>query len=125
MQVFDCVRCKKEHTSEKGWRYREWHFEDGNVWGWGCSDINIQYAELTTKEIKEARQEYASDQVQSHRQGELSREFVELYPDRTEGMIKEGVISQREVERSQYVWKGDIHNSWERNRKVGKEYYKR
>ena len=68
--------------------------------------------------IRKGREEFAGDMVQSHRSGQFSREFAELYPERTKGMIKEGIVSRDEVHKSKYVWKGDIHRSWERNKKV-------
>lgn len=77
--------------------------------------------EVTTQSIKDGRVQFASDMVQSHRQGQLSREYVELYPDKAEGMVKEGVITKRDVEKSKYVWKGDI-DKWDRNKKADAEH---
>jgi hypothetical protein len=74
--------------------------------------------EFTTEAIRKGREEYASDMIQSHRSGEFSREFAELYPEKTRGMIKAGVITREEVKKSKYVWRGDIHKSWERNKKL-------
>ena len=42
--------------------------------------------EVTTESIKEDRKKYADTIVQSFRQGQLAKEFVEAYPDRVKEM---------------------------------------
>ena len=37
--------------------------------------------------------------------GELSKEFTELYPEKTKGMLKAGVITKKEVKAAKNVWK--------------------
>jgi len=119
LKSFDCILCGKEHTNAAGWKFRQWTLESGAEWGWGClSDGSFRYPEFVPGSVKEDRKKYSADMVQSHRGGELSREFVELYPNRIEGMIKEGHITPQQVRESKNVWKGDLHKSWEANRKM-------
>ena len=66
--------------------------------------------EMVPEYIKEDRKKNMKSQIQSHRQGELSKEFVELYPQRIKGMLKEGVITHEQVRKAKRVWKGDIPN---------------
>jgi len=103
-----CIYHKKKHSATS-WQTK------GK--GWYCTD-DISYPEFTTDKIREGRKEFASDMVQSHRGGQFSREYAELYPNRTKAMIKEGVITKEEVKKSRYVWKGDIDSSWQRNKKI-------
>jgi hypothetical protein len=103
MKVFFCVIHQKHHSNEGGWRYREWETEAGRVMGWGCA--NVSYPEFIPQRVKDERVEYANDMLQSHRGGELSREYVEAYPERTKAMIKDGAITKEEVKKAKYVWK--------------------
>lgn len=64
--------------------------------------------EVTTDEIRRQRIDYAPDMIQSHRGGELSKEFVQLHPDRVKGMLKEGAVTQKEVDNAKDVWKKDM-----------------
>ncbi len=61
-----------------------------------------------TDEMIEEGKRYACDSVQPFRQGELSREFVELYPDRVKKMIKDGAVTSKEVKNSKDVWRKDL-----------------
>ena len=72
--------------------------------------------EMVPDSVKEERKKFVTDQIQSHRQGEMSREFVEAYPEQVKGMLKEGVVTHEDVKKSKYVWKGDIPN-WENRKK--------
>lgn len=101
-----CVRHKKEHFSEGGWAYRDWETEEGMITGWGCADV--KYPEFTTSKIRDERVEYANDMLQSHRGGELSREFLEAHPQRAKQMLKEGSVTKDEVKNSKYVWRNDV-----------------
>ena len=107
MSLDYCIVHKKKHDSF-GWKNR------GK--GWFCDD-NVSYPEFTTKAIKEGREKFAADMVQETRGGQLSREFVELYPDRIRGKIKEGLLTKKQVKDSKYVWRGDIKH-WQRNKKI-------
>lgn len=101
-----CLRHNKKHISESGWRYTKWETETGFVWGWACA--NVRYPEFTTNQIKEDRLTYANDMLQSHRGGELSREFLEAHPNRAKQMIRDGAITKEEVKKSKYVWHKDV-----------------
>ena len=116
MKSFNCIIHNTTHTSEGGWTYREWDMESGKIYGWGCSDIS--YPEFTTENIKEERKKYAPDMVQRFREGSLSREFVELYPDQARGMVKEGIITKEQVKKSKYVWKEKEFKYWDKKRKI-------
>jgi len=103
-----CVICNKKHH-DHGWKHTKWSTENGEIDGWGCSlyfkPVNVEF---TTDRIRDDRKKYANDLVQSHRQGEFSREFAQLYPDRTKKMIKAGAITKAEVANAKDVWKNDI-----------------
>jgi hypothetical protein len=92
-----------------------------------CIDESIRvrkvsaYPEFVPDYIKKDREKNITDQLQSHRSGYLSREFVEAYPNRVKGMIKEGVITKKDVIKSKYVWKGDVPNWNGRIKKVDAE----
>ena len=60
--------------------------------------------EVTTESIKEDRKIYQKDLCQPFRQNELSKEYVEAYPDRVKEMVKEKHITQEEVSKSKYIW---------------------
>lgn len=117
LKKFPCLAHGKEHTNEWGWKYRGWETEQGIKYGWVCADEGqIKLPEFTTDAIRKGREEFASDMVQSHRGGEFSKEYAELYPNRTKAMIKDGVVTKDQVANSKYVWKNDIKH-WERNKK--------
>ena len=74
------------------------------------------YPEFVPKSVKEDRVKYAGDMVQSHRGGQFSREYAELYPERTKQMLKDGALSTKDVEKSSYVWGKDM-KGWDTNKK--------
>jgi hypothetical protein len=94
-----CIKCKKKHEGYS-WRNR------GQ--GWFCDD-SMKYPEFTTEKIKEERKKYLKSQIQSHRQGIMSKEFIKFYPDKVKGMLKEGAITRKEVREARNVWK-DLPN---------------
>lgn len=101
-----CVKHKKAHFSEGGWRLKDWETEEGIISGWGCD--NVKYPEFVPQHIHDDRVTYANDQIQSHRGGELSREFLEAHPKRAKEMLKNGVITKEQVKKSKRVWGNDI-----------------
>lgn len=116
MTVLDCVRCGYPHENGD-WKYRTWETEAGSVTGWGCVEMGvIKYPEFVPKSVKEDRVKYAGDMVQSHRGGQFSREYAELYPERTKQMLKDGALSIKDVEKSSYVWGKDM-KGWDTNKK--------
>ncbi len=60
--------------------------------------------ELTTDEIKEARKIYAKDVIQVFRDGQISKEYIEAYPEKVGTMLREGNITAGEVNKAQNVW---------------------
>lgn len=66
-------------------------------------------AEITTNAIKEDRKIYETDITQPWRNGSLSKEFVQAYPDKVKQMIKEGTTTKEEVKRAKPVWGEDSY----------------
>jgi len=62
---------------------------------------------MTTFQIKEDRMKYHKDLIQSFREGELSKEFVDAYPEKVKQMIREGNVRPEEVKKARNVWTGD------------------
>lgn len=69
-------------------------------------------SEITTESIKEDRKIFKSDIVQPFRNGSLSKEYVDAYPEKVKQMIQEGHITESEVKEAKNVWSEN-------------EYYKR
>lgn len=67
-----------------------------------------QNIELVPAYNQEERLRFAPDTIQSHRQGDLSKEWVERYPDRTKGMVEAGMVTQEDVDKAKDVWKQDM-----------------
>jgi uncharacterized C2H2 Zn-finger protein len=87
---------------------------DGNKL-WRCPKCGETYAgrryqgqsEFTTDEIKQGRKKYRKELLQPFRQGEVSKEYLDAYPDKKEGMIKEGIITQQQADKAKEVWFND------------------
>lgn len=79
----------------------------------GCQERHKSFTkpsrliEFTSNEIKEGRKAHFKSIVQKYRGGELSKEFVDAYPERAEAMVKEGVHTKKEIKNAKDVW-GDI-----------------
>jgi hypothetical protein len=69
-------------------------------------------AEITTESIKEDRKIFKKDITQPFRNGSLSKEYVDAYPEKTKQMIQEGHITEIEAKEAKNVW-------------TESEYYKR
>jgi len=63
--------------------------------------------EFTSDDIKEGRKAHFKSTVQKYRDGQLSKEFIEAYPERAEAMITEGIHTKKEIKNAKNVW-GDI-----------------
>ena len=96
-----CVKHQKQCKPITG----SWHLTKK---GWECSEVNIPYVEFTTESIKSERVQFANDQLQSHRGGQLSREFLEAHPQQAKKMLKAKVITKEDVKKSKYVWRSDV-----------------
>ena len=119
MTSFNCVLHGRKHTNPFGWKLREWNTEKGVVRGWGCLESGEATPyEFTPQRIKDERKEYAADQLQSHRGGNLSREWVETYPVKARELVKAGIITKQEVKKSKYVWKERELKNWESKKKI-------
>lgn len=64
--------------------------------------------EMTSVEIKDDRKKYSTDILQSWRDSNLSKEYVKKYPERVKLMVKEGNVTQSEVNSAKNVW-DDLH----------------
>jgi ketol-acid reductoisomerase len=63
-----------------------------------------QTAEITTESIRDDRKKYSKDILQSFRDGQLSKEYVEAYPEKVKQMIKEGNVSIEEANKAKNTW---------------------
>jgi len=61
--------------------------------------------EFTSQEIREGRRKYGKSILQKYREGELSKEFIEAYPERAKAMVDKGIHTQEEIKRAKPVWK--------------------
>lgn len=91
-----CDECRPKMTREQEMREN------------GVEKKESPYPEFVPEYIKDERKKYAKDIVQSHRQGELSQEFVENYGDKLLDQVKDGVLSSDEIRRSKNVWGRDL-----------------
>jgi len=107
MKLIFCVKCQKKHTSVWGWTYKKWNTENGIIEGWGCNKHPTKGHEWTTDAIKEGRRKYRKELTQSFRGGELSKEYVDYYPEQAKGMVKSGVVTQKQVDKAKNVWGND------------------
>lgn len=100
-----CVLCKKKHEAID-WRHQKW----GSLEGWACGkwfNSAARSHECVPESIKEGRQKYRKELLQPYRSGELSKEYVEAYPNQVAGMVKEGVVSEYQVRNAKNVWYDD------------------
>ena len=63
--------------------------------------------EFTSSDIKEGRRKYFRSTIQKYRDGQLSKEFVDSYPERAKAMIETGIHTEKEIKQAKPVW-GDI-----------------
>lgn len=63
--------------------------------------------EFTSDAIKEGRKKYFKSIIQKYRDGQLSKEFIDAYPERAKAMVKEGIHTEKEIKNAKNVW-GDI-----------------
>lgn len=108
MSVFYCQNHKKKHEWSD-WSGKAVKTKKGVEVQYHCLAYSeSHYPEFTTQKIKDERVEFANDQIQSHRGGQLSREFIEAHPKRAKQMLKDGVITKEDVRKSKRVWVNDI-----------------
>lgn len=61
--------------------------------------------EFTTEKIREDRKKFKKDLYQPWREGEISKEFLDTYPDKAKEMVKEGIITKKQHDSAKEVWK--------------------
>ena len=87
------------------------HPQLGPTWCQECRDatkpFNWGWPEFTTDEIRDGRKKYRKELLQSHRQGEISKEYLDAYPEQHEALIKEGVATREEIKNAKPVWYND------------------
>ena len=106
MSKLHCVLCKKTHEHYH-WKHRQWL--EGKKDGWACGEwFNSRPHEFTTEDIKDGRKLYARELTQPYRDGQFSKEYRDFYPKQARGMVKEGVITQKQHDNAKRVWKGDL-----------------
>lgn len=95
-----CIGCNKvhDHTHWKSW------FENGKIVYLCALHFKPTPVEFVPQSIRDERAKYLKSQIQSHRQGEVSKEFTELYPEKTKEFVDAGVMTQKEVDRAKPVW---------------------
>ena len=81
----NCSKCKEELRLKPMGKVHEW----------------------TTDEIKDGRKKYEKELLQPFREGQLSKEYADAYPEQTKGMVKEGILTEKQVRRAKNVWHGD------------------
>lgn len=105
MKTLFCIPCHKKH-SYATWKHKNWNGQEG----WGCGkwwdDMIVK--EWIPDSIKDARKTYKKELLQPYRGGEFSNEYKEAYPEIAKGMVKEGVITEKQYKNAKDVWKGDI-----------------
>jgi len=112
-----CPDCKKEWTNNE-WADTEWFDTVYELKDDECEKRNptkyervkkTPYPEMVPDSIIEERKKYVKSTIQSHRQGQLSKEFVQNYPKKTKEFLDAGVITQKEIDGARNVWQ-DIPN---------------
>lgn len=105
-----CVRHKKKHSS-LGWKHKKWFSGGEIIDGWGCADwTEVSTPSFEPEFIKEGRKQHRRELLQPFRQGELSKEYVEAYPEQAKGMVKEGIVTKDQVRNAKQVWYKDDLN---------------
>lgn len=107
--TFYCDKHKEIHSAS-AWRGKPIETKKGIKIIHYCLEQSEQpkYPEFVPQSLQEERVKYANDQLQSHRGGQLSREFIEAHPKQAKQMLKDGAITKEDVKKSKYVWKSDV-----------------
>lgn len=64
--------------------------------------------DFTTDEIRDARKSHKKQLLQPWRGGEISKEYLDAYPEQKKEMVKQGVITQKQADTAKEVWKGVV-----------------
>jgi hypothetical protein len=98
-----CVGCEREHDrSHYRWLGRDFEQADGTkLFGWICEQhFKPSLTDLPNQKLQEERKKYAKDMIPPTRQGEASREFIDLYPKQAKAMF-----TSDEIRKAKPVWK--------------------
>ena len=95
-----CVGHQKKHDDGK-WKYMDYRDTQGTKRvGWFCHEFFTGTpVDLVPDRIKQDRIKYARETLQPFRGNELSKEFVEQYPDKAKKMA-----TPDQIKKSKYVW---------------------
>jgi len=98
-----CKGCGKEH-SDRNWLYLN---------GWYCTKYHKASGkpEFMPEHVKDGQREYFNSIIQPFRQGQLSKEYVDLYG--TGGIIADN----NEIKKARNVW-GDLRGSNTRDKSL-------
>lgn len=101
--------CGEEHES---WAWRDQTWEKGKGWAcpkWYTVKPLASLTDFASDDVKEGRIKHAKDMIQRWSpDNQLSKEFVETYPEQVKGMIEKGVVSKEQVRKSKYTYKKDM-----------------
>jgi hypothetical protein len=137
VKTYTCPKCLKDWSWEE-WAETSWFVEKTSLFCDFCGNLMTDeekatvlgikrepkvtsYPEMIPERIRDERKKYASDIVQSHRQGEMSQEFVEHYGDKLIDQVKDGVLSSDEIAKSKNVWGSDLPGITHQRGKYTKE----
>jgi hypothetical protein len=96
--MITCSRCHQEVSAAKMVLDVGWLCEN-------CLGYRIKLPEFVPQRIKDDRIKYRRDLIQPYRNGELSKEFKDAYPNKTRKMLKDGVITKKQYDKAREVWK--------------------
>jgi hypothetical protein len=101
MAKIRCQGCEREHE-DWAWKNTTYTFPDGSRSGWFCTKWHKprKSAEKVPEHVKQQRIENANDMVQPWRQGEPSKEFIDLYPSEAKK-----TFTEKEIKKAKNVWK--------------------
>jgi len=106
------MKCKQHYPIIGNWQIVD---ESAKHTTWMCPKCGEKYTgskyrghlEFTSPAIKEARRKHRKELLQPFRQGEVSKEYLDAYPEQRAGMIKEGVITETQAKKAKNVWHDD------------------
>jgi len=93
-----CSVCQKE-VEHHNWKNRIVRGKSIFVCG---EHFKSSYPELIPKRTKAERKRFFKDTLQPYRQGELSKEYVDAYPNKAKEMA-----TKEEISKAKDIWKGE------------------
>jgi hypothetical protein len=100
LEYCNICKKKKEHWN---WKHTKIDLGDTFIEGWICGEHfhDTGSRERVPERIEREREKYAKETLQPYRNGELSKEFVQAYPEK----VKK--LDPQVVKKAKYTW-GDI-----------------